>query len=249
MNIPVIKFHKMLLEENVDLIQKAFFGDNSKLNFYNYVIKMFPKLSYIDEEKLSKEIILQKIKSVVIESYYNNVNEIEKSLIEYNKIWHKYNNKYMATISEYLNIEWPEKIKTINVNIGIIPFFPRYLDTFSFSLCPNLKKEMFMKIIAHEVLHFIWFEKWMELYPNTKKYELESPYKVWEYSEMVTDCIINSSKVSSIYKFNEKSYDYFYEIKNENVYLMDKIKEIFNSNDTIENKIKKGYTYYLNFKR
>lgn len=44
-----VKFRKMTLEENVDIIKWAYFANNSSLDIHNYTIKCFPQLADIDK--------------------------------------------------------------------------------------------------------------------------------------------------------------------------------------------------------
>ena len=125
----------------------------------------------------------------------------------------------------------------------MIPVFPRYLDYFGFSIGIKIDDFGIKKISAHETLHFLWFEKWKELYPDCKRREFDSPYTPWLYSEMVTDPILNSDKIKRILKIDEKSYSSFYNIKDGNDYMMDNLKKIYNSNLNINEKINQGYEY------
>lgn len=60
---------------------------------------------------------------------------------------------------------------------------------------------------------------------------------------MVTDPVLNSEPFNNMFPFTERAYDSFYELKDGNLKVMDKLKSIFNENIKIEDKIKKGYTY------
>lgn len=245
MNIPVVKFEKMTLEDNINTILD--FNKNFT-DFDKYLFKMFPELSNLNKN-ISKEEKIKHIKEVVTKKYNSNSLLLEEAVTRYQKNWDKHNDKYMSSLSEYLNTQWPESTKTIKTKIGFIPIFPRYLDHFAFSTNPYLQEPELIKVTAHEVLHFLWFKKWMELHPNTPRANFDSPYSIWKYSEMVTDSILNSKEMSNDYPINEKSYDYFYDIKDGDKLVMNELKKIYEKNDSIENKINKGYGYVLPFIR
>ena len=173
--------------------------------------------------------------------YNTYIDKIKNETKRYEKIWNKYNEKYFQTLANYLNINWPKK--EITAKVGLIPVFPRYLDTFSFSVSTNLTDEKITEVIAHETLHFLWFEKWHELHPETPRREYDSPYLVWQYSEMVTAPILNNSPFKEMFNFVEKGYDTFYQMKDKDKLVMDNLREMYSESIEIEEKINKGYEY------
>lgn len=246
MNIPHITFKKMSLEDNIDIVKWCFYNEDDTLDTHAYTISLFKDLANLDPKGNKKEID-NKIEQIVTKTYLSQEKIIDNEIKRYNKIWSKYNKEYFIELSNYLNISYPIKMNNITSEIGIIPIFPRYLDTFNFSLTINLKKSVLVNMICHETLHFLWFEKWLMLYPKTKREELDTPYPVWTYSEMVTDSILNSLKISKIASFQEKSYNSFYNLLDHNELVMDKLKKIYQENITIEEKIQKGYIYVSRF--
>ena len=242
MNVPKIKFIKMSLEENIEQIKWMYLDESKSLNCRNATIEYFPDLKEIDKLS-SKDNIYKKIEKLVKECYEYSENKIDEDVKLYNEIWKKYNDQYFKELSRYLNVDWPSKIKVIEAHIGLIPIFPRYLDSFSFSMSFRLEREKVVEVAAHETLHFLWFEKWKELYPMCPRNEYDAPYMAWQYSEMVTDPILNSSRIKNILNVEEKAYDYFYEIKDGCSTLMDNLKRIFESDKKIEEKIVNGFEY------
>ena len=119
----------------------------------------------------------------------------------------RYNNSYFKALSSYLNIKWPNNLKEISATVGLIPVFPRYLDNFSFSIGTGVDDSKLLEVCAHETLHFLWFEKWKQIHPETPRREYDSPYLVWQYSEMVTDPILNNKPFSTMFEFDERGYD------------------------------------------
>ena len=160
-------------------------------------------------------------------------------------LWKGYNDIYLKTLASYLNIEWPNDLKEINATIGLIPVFPRYLDDFSFSVGTGIDEARLLAVCAHETLHFLWFEKWKQIHPETPRREYDSPYLVWQYSEMVTDPILNNKPFSQIFNFNERGYDSFYELYDGSIKVMDKLRNIYSKDIPIEEKINTGFDYII----
>jgi hypothetical protein len=245
MHIPKIVFREMTLKENIDLIKWAYFEKDETLDIRSFVIEYFKVLADIDKD-IPRDEIYKIIEEVVTVEYNKYKSRIKKEVSRYNQIWINYNDKYFKTLSNYLNIEWPIHIHTIDASVGLTPIFPRYLDKFSFSTAPDLEEWQITRITAHETLHFLWFEKWKELYPEIPPREYDSPYITWQYSEMVPDPILNSKEINNIFNFIEKVYDSFYEIKDGETLMMDNLIKIYNQNKSIEDKIREGFDYIKN---
>lgn len=250
MTIPKIKFKKMTLEQNINIIIDAFLNNREKtLDIHNLLMQYFPELCDI-HKNISKEEISQKTKIIVTNYYTSNSQNIENACLEYTKTWNKYNDIYFKKLSNYLNINWPININEITCYVGMLPFFPRDIDNYTFYINPHLNEEKLTEVCAHETLHFLWFTKWKTLYPEIPKAEYESPYLAWQYSEMVTDPILNNTDFQAIFDFTEKSYHEFYKLQKNGKLVMEELKKIYSASTNIEDKITTGYEYLknLNFK-
>ena len=239
--IPKIKFRKMTIEENIDIIKWFYFRNNDFLDIKYYMMLLFPELKNIDKI-LSKKEVYKKIEEVVTYNYKENENQIEEEVKRCDTIWSKYNDIYMNAISDYLNINW-SNIDTIDASIGLIPVFPRNLDNNSFSISIDISEDALIETCAHETLHFIWFQKWKKLFPWCSKEKFNSPYLQWQYSEMVVDPILNSEDIKRILPIKANAYDSFYGLKDGKDNVMDNLKIIYKEQTSIENKIINGYNY------
>lgn len=245
MKMPKIEFKIMSLEENIDTIKWAYYEDDGVLSVHDYTIQCFPELSNLNGN-LSQEEVYKIIEQVVGKNYKKYEESIKKEVLRYNILWKKYNDIYFNELSNYLEIEWPADLEIIEGKVGLIPVFPRDLDNFNFSIAPGLDDEKLIEVCAHETLHFLWFEKWKSIYPKIPRSEYETPYITWQYSEMVTDPILNNKPFSDIFDFKEYGYDSFYEIYDNEILVMDKLREIFSENIPINEKIDRGYEYIKN---
>lgn len=226
--IPRVIFKPMSLEDNIELVKWALKNSNSTLNLYDSIIYFFPELS---DENIDE----------VVSKYYNlNKEEIYSSVSKYSLLWEKYNSVYFKKICEYLNLNNVD-ISEIEVTVGYIPVCPRDISNNSFSLNIGYDESLLLRNCAHEILHFLWFKKFEELYPGVN---IDPPSLAWKYSEMVVDPILNSDEINSVIGINERAYDSFYDIKdNSGNYLMEVLKDIYNSDKSIETKIKEGFDY------
>ena len=209
MRIPKIIFREMTLQENIDTIKWAYYENNGSLSVHDFTIGYFPELAVFDENT-PKEIVYKKIEEVVTKEYNYYLKRIKSETKRYNDIWEKYNDKYLTSLSDYLEVDLPQ-IDVIQGKVGLIPVFPRYLDEFSFSVSTGLDDWFLIKSSAHETLHFVWFEKWKQIHPEIPRRQYDSPYISWKYSEMVTDPILNNKPFSDMFGdvFIERGYDSF----------------------------------------
>ena len=46
------------------------------------------------------------------------------------------------------------------------------------------------EVVAHEILHFLWFKKWKEVFPQIDRKEYEGPHLVWRLSEVMDPVIL-----------------------------------------------------------
>lgn len=242
MFLPKIRFREMTLEENIEVIKWAYFEDNGALSVHDFTVKYFPELANLDPN-LARDKVYRVIEEVVTSDYNKYKERITKETEKYNSLWKKYNDKYFETLSLYLGVNWPNNVNEIVATVGLIPVFPRYLDRFSFSISTGVDELQLSEVCAHETLHFLWFEKWKKIYPETKRREYDSPYLVWQYSEMVTDPILNNKPFSDMFDFNERGYDSFYEIDDNGCKVMDNLRKIYSKNISIEEKINEGFEY------
>lgn len=242
MKIPKVEFKEMSLEENIETIKWAYYEDTGVLSVHYYTIQYFPELANIDKN-LSKSEVYKIIEEVVKKEYskYNSI--IKEDVQRYNGLWEKYNDLYFETLSNYLDVEWPKNLDIIEGKVGLLPVFPRYLDSFSFAISIGVDDLKIIETCAHETLHFLWFEKWKNVHPETPRREYDSPYITWQYSEMVTDPILNNKPFKDIFDFYEKGYDSFYEMYDEESLVMDKLRQIYSEDISINEKIDKGFDY------
>lgn len=105
MFLPKIRFRKMTLEENIDVIKWAYFEDNGVLSVHDFTIKYFPELANLDSN-LSRDKIYKIIEEVVVSNYNKYKDQIIKETEKYSLLWEKYNDKYFEILSLYLGVDW-----------------------------------------------------------------------------------------------------------------------------------------------
>ncbi len=67
--------------------------------------------------------------------------------------------------------------------------------------------------VAHEVLHFLYFKKWKEVFTDADEKTFDSPYLEWHLSEILAPVILRDKRIQSILKSGTGSYQEHLKIK------------------------------------
>ncbi len=240
--MPKVIFKKMTLNDNVSFIKNIIAEkDDELLSVHTFTINLFPDLKNISDNMSLDE--KNKLIEETVTNYYNdNSLVIDKDIERYNKAWSKYNDAFFKKLTKFFDMNWPNDYDIIEATVGIIPVCPRYLDKFSFSVHDGMTSDQLIETCAHELCHFLWFEKWKKLYPDCSSEKYESPSVVWQYSEAVVDPVLEASGIKKIFNSkNRFSYDSFYDNYDN---LMDGLIDIYTKDHDINTKIQKGFNYY-----
>jgi len=136
--------------------------------------------------------------------------------------------------------------------ISINPICPRFLNDWSFSIFYNYKEiSHAMEVIMHESCHFLYFEKWRNLYPKMSPKKFESPYIEWHLSEIIAPIILNDSRIQKLLKQKAFFYTEHEKIKigdkTAPKYFTDLYIKLSEKND-FEKIIKESYQAIKNYK-
>lgn len=52
----------------------------------------------------------------------------------------------------------------------------------------------------HEICHFLYFKKWLEIFPRISKKTFEHPYLEWHLSEILAPIILNDNRIQKLLK-------------------------------------------------
>jgi hypothetical protein len=80
----------------------------------------------------------------------------------------------------------------------------------------------------HEIFHFIWFEKWKEVFPKYDKGEFEFPHLIWKLSEMVPLAVLSDIRIQKIFKHKPYAYSEWRSKQIDGKPLLKYLKDIYN---------------------
>lgn len=136
----------------------------------------------------------------------NNTKNFNAALQKNRKTWEPVEKEFLQTLSDHFEIKYPAKRKVIRGYVSMVPIYPRSLERWDFNVS-YFAPEKVRGIACHEIVHFLYFAKWLEVFPNTKKEEMNSPHLVWRLSEILAPVFLNKHPVFKTY-FDKKQNTY-----------------------------------------
>lgn len=203
--IPQIKF---ILSPEYDK-RKIFCFVSPKKGDWDWSEKIFAfhpelkkRLKNISEAERKKE-IERYIEELLKEKSYAKILEKKKEKIE--EEWKKIHEKFIGALFEILNLK-ETKINKITCSISLNPICPRELDENFFSVFYGYDMKTIKVIIAHEIIHFYYFEKWRQTFEDFNPKNFEGPHLIWHLSEILAPIIIANSKIQKLLNELDKGY-------------------------------------------
>jgi hypothetical protein len=204
--VPKVKFKLVNIDFDSYWINRFTLG-----SWAHYVYKVHPELKVLLKDVKEKRKRLTIIKNY-LKIYYSEHKEEFDRAIKYNQLfWNKINNEYFKLLEMILGTTW--KVKVINAYVSANPICPRFLDTHSFTIFFRKKKYPSMLATAHECLHFLYFKKFHEVFPNVSIRTFNAPYLEWALSEILARPILNTDAIQELLKIKEWSYPEFQKVK------------------------------------
>jgi hypothetical protein len=187
---PKVKFkidYKKDIQTFFAFNNEADFDDGRNLDWA--IFRKYPELKkYKKDNKLdiSKKTVSDFVKSVYLKNHFI----INKNIALYRENWLKIEKDYFLLVDELFNgWNWP-KGKYI-VYPTIWGMYPRFLEDKTFQIPYKYKKRRYINvIIAHEMLHFIFYDYFYKKYPKYKSNKYN--FFIWNISE-IFNCIVQDS--------------------------------------------------------
>lgn len=176
------------------------------------VYKSHPELKAILRNKKPKEFYGYALKYARAQ-VRDRKSELERLARRYQRAWDPINDPYLKVLSDHFETGYPRDRKVITAYVSIVPIYPRYVDEWAFNVSSRNAQSV-IPTSMHEILHFLYFKKWMEVFPKTKRRELDAPYLVWKLSEILDPIILDdNSEIQSLLKHKHGHYPEFQKVK------------------------------------
>jgi len=224
--IPQVKFEVADTDSEAELFW-GFIKEDESGRWLEIFSKRYPELV-----KELRDITDKKIGHIICKKFAeksHQINEKEISLMRdaFQTEWKKIEADFLSVLSEYFETTWPKEKSEIAGKVTVLPVFPRHLDKYIFYVGHQNVPRM-IETSAHEIVHFLWFKKWGEVFPEIPKREYNSPYLVWRLSEIIDPIILQCHpKIKELIKPKGWGYSSFKEIKIGDLGLTDHFKMVY----------------------
>jgi len=212
-------------------------------NWSGIILNRYPalrkNLDNLDDFEERKRTISGFFKSLMKE----NRKDFEDKVEVFQGEWNRVSESYMNALEEVLEFKWPEKDKIITAFIGPNPICPRNITQRTFDICYQFDLDKLKALSFHEILHFAYFEKWKQVFPETNKGEFDRPHLVWHLSEMVPGIILNDERFQEIFKHRHNVYKVYCDLKINGKFLLGYLREFYESRENFEDFLRKSWDF------
>jgi hypothetical protein len=149
--------------------------------------------------KKDEIIIKSSIRKYVSIVYQKNQKTALKNIEKYGRDWKKKENIFLELAHEiFPRLAWPKGKYVAYTTIWGV--FPRFLEdkTFQIPMVSRQKKNYVSVVIAHEMLHFLFYEYITKNHPEYKN--PEQNMLVWHMSEIFNSVVMNSAPWLLVFK-------------------------------------------------
>lgn len=183
-----------------------------EFDWSHIIYEVHPKLEKIVKGSTNQKEIYKELCAYSKNYILENKELLENLKNGYQKEWDNINDEYLKVLSEDFDVSFPRDRRVIMAYVSMVPRYPRFLDSWSFNV--GLKSQYMKLIAAHEILHFMYFKKWKEVFSKVKKVEFSGPHLVWKLSEILTPIMLNNNpEIQKLIKVKDYSYPEFRNIK------------------------------------
>jgi hypothetical protein len=240
--IPKVKFIFAEKEEHIENTA-GFFNPEFGWDCSEQILTEYPKLrEKIGNEKNGKK--KKQIAKKFLEKFYDtHKNELIERTNIFQKSWDKINDKIMIALEDIIEENWPENDKEMFAAIGLNPICPRDIIGRYFLVFYKMNEYEAIRTIIHEILHFLWFEKWKTIFPEAGLEDLDPPSIPWKLSEIVPLAILSDERIQKIFKHYPVVYDEWQVIKINDKPLLEHIQEFYDKKKDFEDFVRRSFDF------
>lgn len=169
-----------------------------------YVLEAHPLLKEQLKKAKSSKRRFKIIKKYIKDFWKENKGRLEYQKNLYQKEWDKISNKYLKVLTEVLETDWPKNRKIVRALVSINPTNPPFIEDFSFSIFYLYEAKLMKEIVAHEILHLLYFEKWKAVFRSKKIPDW--PHLERHLSEILAPVILADRRIQKIIRSKPEAY-------------------------------------------
>ena len=190
------------LKVAMGFIKETSFSDGQNLEWAFKKLHK-PIFAYIHKNQDIKEI--KSFVSAYLDKYYStHINNLKIDVIRAQDNWLKVERQYLSLLKAlFPKYKLPNRI--VKAYITIWGMYPRDIDHLTFWIPDTYKPVSYINVtIAHELLHFAFYDQFYKQYPKYKNDEYN--YFVWQASEIFNSVVQRSQEWLSVFKMPNMGY-------------------------------------------
>ncbi len=140
--------------------------------------------------KLTQESVrIQYLRKYVRDFRRSRAVEMQRQLEKLPRAWGRVEQPAFIALQQLIETNWPKQ-RPIHALMSINPICPRFLREWTFFWYWRYKQKDIFEIILHECSHFLYFQKWQEVFPQDRPRSFDSPHLIWHLSEILTPILL-----------------------------------------------------------
>jgi len=164
---PKVKFELLTIEDEAKKFVNFCRNKSSGgWDWSHYVFKQHPKLKKMVEGVDEESEFYNQCREYAEAYLKENPKAIEEAKDKFEKSWGENEEEIYSTLSKDFETDFPEGVSKIKARISINPINPRYLDKWSYDVFYRASGDRMKEISIHEIIHFLYFKKWLEVFPQ-----------------------------------------------------------------------------------
>lgn len=204
--LPKVKFELIALKQEISVLSYDCISFKTGWDWSVYVFRAHPQLNENMEKARTRKEKTKVIRNYTKEFWRSELQKLKTRKILFQNEWDKVNDRYVKTLSEILETDWPKNRKEIFAMISINPIGARILNRWTFQIFYMEKPFQMREAVAHEILHFLYFKKWKEVFPDADEKTFGMPYLEWQLSEILAPVILRDKRIQNILKSETRIY-------------------------------------------
>jgi hypothetical protein len=210
MVVPEVKFVLPIIKSEAGMLFSFCYNNKSTgLDWSEIIYKKHPRFKEMVIGITKRDEFYNKCYEYADSFIKENHKVLEENRIKFEKSWNEDGEKALVNLSKDFEVRFPEEVKEIKANVSINPICPRYLDKWSFDFFYKFSIDKMRATCIHEIIHFLYFKKWLEVFPSSDRRTFDAPYPEWKLSEILAPSIINNNKIIQSFVKSDKLSDVY----------------------------------------
>ena len=168
---------------------------------------------------------------------------IDNKIIEVNTLWNLVCDDIFSILSKEFDLILTSN-RVISAEFTLNVVCPRDIDRWSFDINYRKSNDDIILVCIHEIIHFIWFEKWKYIFPDNNDFNFDTPSLSWLFSEIAIDAIMKESDLNKYCCVDKPAYKHFYNTYIDEVEIMEFFRQLYKDN-SMDEFMSKGYEFIV----